>query len=426
MNILLIDHYGGSPSHGMEYRPYYLAREWVRLGHNVTIAAASYSHLRTVNPECRGLCRTETIDGIRYAWFWTPSYSGNGITRVVNIATFVLQLLLHRGLLAAACRSGVAIASSTYPLDAVAGSVIAGQAGAQLVYEVHDLWPLSLIELAGMSPRNPFIRTMQWAEDFAYRKAACVISVLPLAESHMRERGLAPGKFHYVPNGIDVPGWREAGAALSENHARVLTRLKAEKRFLIGYAGAHGVANALDTIVRSARLLEGSPVTFVLVGQGPQKKSLQDLAAKMCATNVEFLPPVPRAAIPSLLSAMDALVITWRRTSLYNFGVSPNKLMDYMMAGRPIIQGGNLGNDIVADSGCGFSVSPEDPEAIAGAALRMMQLTLAQRAEMGQQGKQYIETHHDYGNLALRFLNALSGGHMNAPIATELSRLGSS
>jgi glycosyltransferase involved in cell wall biosynthesis len=322
----------------------------------------------------------------------------------------VLQLLLHRGFLAKACKDGAVIASSTYPLDVVAAGAIAKRASASFTYEVHDLWPLSPIELGGMSPRHPFIRVMQWAEDSAYHRVNHVISMLPSAESHMLAHGLASGKFHYVPNGIDPTEWGHSAAALPEPHLSVLSRLRSEKKFIIGYAGAHGVANALEIIVRAAGLLVDSQVTFVLVGQGPEKHNLQALATKLGIENVVFLLPVPKAAIPSLLSVMDGLIIASKCTSLYRFGVSQNKLMDYMMAGRPIIQAMDASNDLVSESGCGFSVPPDDPATIAKAVLQMMNLTIAERNEMGRCGRRYVEANHDCHKLATLFLDIICGG----------------
>lgn len=142
MRILLINHYAGSPKHGMEFRPYYLAREWVRAGHQVLILAASHSHVRATQPKPGG----ETIDGIGYCWYETPAYEGNGLGRVRNIWAFCRQVWKDAEILARDFQPDVVIASSTYPMDVWVARRVAWLAKAKLVYEVHDLWPLSPIE----------------------------------------------------------------------------------------------------------------------------------------------------------------------------------------------------------------------------------------------------------------------------------------
>jgi hypothetical protein len=146
MNILYINHYAGSPALGMEYRPYYLAREWQRLGHRVHLLAADYSHVRTRQPQAGD----ETIAGIAYHWYRTPPYRGNGLGRVLNIWAFLRQVWADTARLVRDFKPDVVIASSTYPMDIWVARRMARRAGAKLVYEVHDLWPLSPIELSGM------------------------------------------------------------------------------------------------------------------------------------------------------------------------------------------------------------------------------------------------------------------------------------
>lgn len=406
MNILLINHYAGSVKYGMEYRPYYLSREWVGLGHRVTIVAASQSHVRSRSPDLSGAVTEEMIDGIRYLWLRTPTYRGNGIRRAWNMLSFVRTLGRIGRRLSRECRPDVVIASSTYPLDAIPAARIARLAGARLVHEVHDLWPLSPIELGGMSRRHPFIMLMQWAEDYAYRKADRVVSMLPNAFEYMCGRGMAGHKFAYVPNGIDVAEW-QGGIPLPQEHLQALERLRREGRFVVGYVGAHGLANALPSLLDAAERLASHPVAVVLVGQGPEKEALRRRAEERALSNVVLLPPVPKAAIPTLLPALDALYIGLQRTPLFRFGISPNKLMDYMMAGRPVIQAIEAGNDLVTESGCGITIPPEDPEAAAGAILRLMELTAPERAAMGARGQKYVLAHHDYRVLARRFLEAV-------------------
>ena len=181
MNILLINHYAGSPWHGMEYRPYYLAREWVRAGHRVQIVAASQSHVRSRQPQVSESTTAgpldELIDGIAYRWWPTPAYTGNGVGRVHNIWRFLRQVWGDARRLVDAFKPDVVIASSTYPMDIWVARRIARMARARLVYEVHDLWPASPIELAGMSRWHPFILLCQKAENVACRDADAVVSI---------------------------------------------------------------------------------------------------------------------------------------------------------------------------------------------------------------------------------------------------------
>ena len=406
MNILLINHYAGSKIHGMEYRPFYMAREWMAMGHRVTIVAASHSHLRSVPPELSGDFTPASIENIPYIWLKTPGYKGNGIRRSLNMFSFVRKLIQYEDRLVREVGPDLVIASSTYPLDMVAARRIARKAVARLVFEVHDLWPLTLTEM-GMPKWHPFVVLMQWAEHFAYRNADRVISILPNAACHMESHGLRPDKFRHVPNGIVTAEWESDRAPVPREHAEVLAALREEGRFLVAYAGAHGLANALNTVVDAAALLREHPASFVLVGQGSQKEALHRKALALDLKNIVFLPPVPKASIPSLLSSMDVLLIGLKRTPLFRFGISPNKLMDYMMAGKPIIQAIEAGNDMVAGTECGLSVPPQEPQAIAEATLRLLALSPSEREAMGLRGREYVLAHHDYRILAQLFLEAV-------------------
>ena len=270
MNILLINHYAGSPRHGMAFRPYYLAREWVRAGHRVRIVAADNSHIRARQPELAGMARLdETIDGVAYSWYRTPGYRGNGIGRVKNMGAFVTALYRDSKRLARVVKPDLVIASSTYPMDIWPARRIARLAKARLLFEVHDLWPLSPMELGGMSKWHPFIMLVQRAEDYAYRHADVVVSMLPKVREYMESRGLAPEKLHFVPNGIDPEEWLDTRPELPEEVGKLFYRLRMQGKAIVGYAGTHGVSNALDNMLSAARLMRGEKVAFVLVGGGP-------------------------------------------------------------------------------------------------------------------------------------------------------------
>ena len=403
MNILLINHYAGSPKHGMEYRPYYLAKEWLRHGHRVIIVASSYSHLRSKNPNVDKSLVEEEIDGIKYIWLKTVKYKGNDLRRILNMLNFILLLFRYSKYLIKKYNPNVVIASSTYPLDIFPAYLISKRTKARLIFEVHDLWPLTPIELGGYSKYHPFIIIMQLAENFAYRKSDYVVSLLPKAYEYMREHGLVAHKFIHIPNGISIEEWEESNKEIPEEHKKLIEKLKMEGKFIVGYAGAHGLANALDILIDSAQLLRNEPIAIVLVGSGPEKEKLEEKVNASNLDNIFFLPPVSKLSIPKLLSMMDALYIGWTKQSLYRFGVSPNKLMDYMMSGKPIIHSITAGNDLVQDAQCGISVPAEDSYQIALAIKKLMSMSEEERELMGNRGKEYVRRYHTYTVLAEKF-----------------------
>jgi glycosyltransferase involved in cell wall biosynthesis len=411
MNIVYINHYAGSPALGMEFRPYYLAREWVRSGHAVQMLAASHSHVRSRQPEARD----QQIDGVHYRWYPTPVYAGNGLGRLRNIAAFLRAVWADTPRLLREFKPDVVIASSTYPMDFWVARRLARKAGAKLVFEVHDLWPLSPIELSGMSPRHPFALLCSWAEGNAYAQADVVISMLPKVHAYMASRGLDLRKLHVVPNGISADDWsaEQQGTAepLREDVALALATARSSGATVVGYAGSMGLPNALDNLLDAAALLKAQPshqnLSFVLVGGGHEQQRLVQRVQAEALHNVQMLLPIPKAQIPAFLAAVDIAYIGWQRVPIYRFGIAPNKLMDYMMARAPVLHAVQAGNDPVAEAGAGITVAPEQPAAVVGGLLHLAALPLAERQAMGERGRAFVLAHHTYPVLAQRFLAAL-------------------
>jgi glycosyltransferase involved in cell wall biosynthesis len=413
VNILLVNHYAGTPALGMEYRPYYLAREWVRLGHRVMVVGSAYSHYRARQPEPGD----ETVDGIAYRWLPTPAYAGNGWGRMKNILSFLSQLWAQADGLAREFAPDVVITSSTYPMDTWVGQRIVqaahGAGGSRrclLVHEIHDLWPLSPIELSGMSPWHPFALICQSAEDSAYRRSDVVVSMLPKVQAHVARRGLDLKKLHIVPNGISPEEWKGPPDKLREDVEQAIDAARREGGVVVGYAGSMGQPNALDVLLDAMRLLQGGagrPVRLVMVGDGHLREHLARRIGSEGLARVSLLPPIPKSQIPTFLGAIDIAYLGWQHQPLYRFGIAPNKLMDYMMAARAVLHSVRAGNDPVAEAGCGLTVPPQDPQAVAQGLRQLAALSPKDRRVLGEKGRAYVLAHHAYPVLAKRFLKAL-------------------
>jgi glycosyltransferase involved in cell wall biosynthesis len=402
VRILYIDHYAGSIELGMEYRPWYLAREWVAMGHEVTIVGASHSHLRRKQPLVSADTTREDVSGVQFLWLKTPAYHGNGLGRIGNMTAFIRQLYRQKRPLVG-WKPDIVIASSTYTWDIYPARSIACAAQAKLIYEVHDLWPMSPMELGPMPRWHPFIIALQHGEDYACRHADIVVSILPHADRHLLTRGLRPARYFHVPNGVDLDEWSAVATTEGLAPVRHAQDLRRRGGFALGYVGGHGPSNALDSLLDVADRLRNTRVEFLLIGDGSLKAQLRESAAARNLSNVHFFDPVPKVDVPQLLRSCDALYFGMKPSPLYRFGICPNKLFDYMMSGRPIVQAHTASNDIVAEAGCGVTADPRDAGAIAEAIRTLETMPPESRDRMGAQGVAYVRNAHDYRTLASRF-----------------------
>lgn len=407
MNILLINHYAGSPEMGMEFRPYYFAREWVKMGHRVDIIAADYSHLRRLNPTVENDFDEDIIEGIHYHWVKTRKYEGNGIQRAITMFQFIFKLWNNVNKINETLKPDVVICSSTYPLDTYVGQRIRKTAKKKikLIHEVHDMWPATLYEIGGMSKRHPFVQVMQWGENSAYRNSDRVVSLLPYAEPYMKEHGLREGKFVCIPNGVVLEEWENPGK-IPEKHAERLRELKAQNKFIVGYFGGHALSNALDSLLDVAEMIEDGAVHFVLVGDGIEKNRLVEKSKEKNLDNVTFLPPVEKKSIPDLCKYFDCNIMCGKRTLLYRFGLCLNKMFDSMASGKPSLCALGV-KTYFTEYHCGYDVSSEDITEICDRLHEIKSLSFNELLKIETNAKSAVQEQFNYKSLAESFLEVM-------------------
>ncbi len=396
MNIWLVNHYAVPPSQAGGTRHFSLARELQKRGHKVTIIASSFDHhvRREMRLKEGERYRLEEIGGIPFLWIKTPSYSGNSPARIWNMVAFSLGLLRIASptLLGA---PDVVWGSSPHLFAALGAEWLARRYRVPFVFEVRDLWPQTLIDLGGFSPKHPFIQMLERIERYLYHRADRIISLLPLGHLHMAEKGAKPDKIVWIPNGIDMglvppptpPVPKQGGV------------------FTVMYAGAHGLANSLEVIVEAAAEVArrgwNDQIRFRLVGDGPEKSNIIQLAKQLGVSNMSFESPVPKTQIYDVLGQADAFIAVMRDSPLYKWGFSLNKLFDYLAMARPIVLGlpPISTYNPLAEAGAGIAVPP-DPAALAEAVIQLAQMSPGERWEMGLRGRRYVERHFAFNVLA--------------------------
>lgn len=404
MKILLINHYAGSDEHGMEFRPYYLAKEWVKLGHTVTVVAATYSHLRTNNKKINKDYEEENINGINFLWFKTDNYVGNGLSRLKNTIQFSRKLYKYSSIIADKYKPDVIIASSPHVFIAFGAKKLSKMVNRPFIFEVRDLWPLSMIKLHDISPKHPLMLVMQYAENYAYRNADGIASVLPYATEYYRAHG-SQSPIEVFPNAINLESWDTATEKVNKNISKMLIEMKENGFTIIGYTGTVGVANAIDVLIESARELKNQKIKIIIVGDGDQLVHLKDVVQREDLNQiVKFIPKIAKQEIPNMLSYFDAVYLGWKKSDLYDYGVSPNKLMDYMMAKKLIIHSISTQSDLVQEYNCGLTVPAENPKVLAEAISKIAALSKEERETLGNNGYVKVLQNHTYQNMAKKYV----------------------
>ncbi|BCD67955.1 glycosyltransferase family 4 protein [Nitratiruptor sp. YY09-18] len=397
-NIWIINEYAGSPYHGMEFRHYYLGKELIKLGYDVTIITASFSHLFKNLPKVENRFKLENIDGINYLWIKVPQYSKSWdkkrVLKWLKFAYYLFKLPFDK-----LSKPDYIILSPMNTLPVIPSYRLAKKFSAKFIFEVKDIWPLSIIELGNYSFNNPFIKLLKYCENFAIKKSDLLISVLPNYREYLKDNGFDKD-FVYIPNGI----YLEDKKTIEPLSNDIRNQIPKDK-FIVAYTGTIGIANALEYLIEAGKLLKDKDILILIVGEGGEKEKLKKLVKGY--ENIKLLPPIPKGQVQNLLNLVDICYIGWRNKKIYKYGISPNKIFDYMYAGKPIIHSINTKNDIVSIAKCGISVEAENPKAIADAILKLYKMSPDERKKIGENGKKYVIENHSYENIAKKYIKYL-------------------
>jgi glycosyltransferase involved in cell wall biosynthesis len=400
MNTLLIHQAFSSDTDPGGTRHLELARRVTAAGEKFTIIASDISYVTTnrITPR-RALMTEEEIDGVRIVRTYTPTFLHRSyLWRVVAFLTFMVTATIS------GMKTGqVDLVMGTSPpiFQALSAWTIASLRRKPFLLEIRDLWPEFAIDIGVL--KNPvLIALSRWLEKLLYARSTHLLVNSPAYVPYLISKGVPLAKVSLIPNGVEPCMFDPL-----DDGELVRREFNLGNKFVVAYAGAVGMANDVDSLVRAAECLTGNiNIHFLVVGGGKELNRLQSEVARRRLYNVTFAGPQPKSKMPSFLAASQACVALLKDIPMFRT-TYPNKVFDYMAAGRPIVLAiDGVIREVVEAAQAGICVPPGDADAIAEAVCRLASDPVRSN-QMGNAGRDYVVTHFNRRDQAQSFLQLI-------------------
>jgi len=415
MNILIINHNGGSIHHGPNLRTYFAAKELVKRGNKVTIASSSFSHKYSVLPKVNGAVTDECIDGVDYKWIKCIKYN-NLIQRIFSHFQFGVKIIRHRQRVCT--KADVVIFSGPPPEIFLFSWLFARLLGVPIISDIRDFWPRTQIEMSGLQWLNPFTYFLFFCQFIMVRYSDRIVSPLPGAGRYLSRVG-AKSKVSIIENGYDLqrksdpsPPKLEVAGCSKDIGFKVgtfvdLNEIKSLGKFIVGYAGAFDRDNDIDSLLLAAKeMANRKDVLFFMIGAGVKKTEVVELANSL--PNLLVCERVPSSSVPSVLSIMDVCFCGLKPKNIYKYGVSLAKSFEYMATRKPILWMIEAYNNPVRESGGGVLIEPSNVTKLVEAIVICIEKESTDLSELGNLGFEYLQQNHSYEVLGSKWAELVS------------------
>lgn len=398
MNIWVVSKYACTPAYGMINRSFYVASEFNKLSHKAILITSDANHLAKF-PETDKIVNEELIDNTKVIWYKTKKYKKTAsIGRVLSWLDFEWKLFtIPKKNLET---PDVVIISSLSIFTIVYGYYLKWKHKAFLVFEIRDIWPLTMTEEAGFKSYHPMVLLIGWFEKFGYRHADLVVGTMPRLGDHVKEILGYERPSYCCPIGFNPNEYVDL-----DFRDNPFDKLFPEGKKIIGYAGSMGITNALESFIECIELFDKDHpnVHFMLVGSGDLKSKFEKKLA--ACSNVTFLLRITQGEVKFFLAKCDVLFLSTKDSKVWDYGQSMNKVVEYMLAAKPILARYSGFPSMINEADCGIFVNSNNVDDMKNAILKLINLSDQELKDMGMKGRKWIYENRTYSKLATDYLN---------------------
>lgn len=381
-------------------RGYLIMREFARAGHRSVIITSDSNQLAEV-PSLNEPYLLQEVDGIQLWWMRTMKYTvAKSLRRILSWLDFEWRLwCMSKESLPA---PDAIIVSSLSLLTILNGFLLRRRYKCRLVLEIRDIWPLTITEEGGFSRWNPLVLGLGLIERLGYRYSDAVVGTMPNLGEHVAKILGSAKITRCIPMGVDeltLAAGEELPAGYIEEHIP-------KGKFIVTHAGSIGITNALDTMLACAESLKADTrIHFLIVGEGDLRAHYQKQYAHL--PNLTFAPRVPKTMVQSILSYSDLLYFSVHPSTVWRYGQSLNKVIDYMLAGKPVVASYTGFPSMINEADCGTYVQAGDVAALSEEVQRYAAMNKSQREAIGRRGRDWLLANRRYEQLAAEYLAIL-------------------
>jgi glycosyltransferase involved in cell wall biosynthesis len=385
----------------MPARLFTLTEEFNNLGHKAILITSDSNHLADF-PDTNKIYNSEIANGVSTIWIKTKKYTRTAsISRILSWFDFERKLFLMPK--EKLTKPDVVIISSLSMLSIIYGYYLKKKYKAFLVFEIRDIWPLTMTEEGGFSKWHPLVLFLGWIEKFGYKNADLVVGTMPKLNLRVNNILGYEKPFFCSPLGFNPDNYKDNII----NEKNPFDEVFPKNKIIIGYAGSMGITNALEPFIESMQLLkDNTNIHFMLVGSGALKDSFEKQLNK--CKNVTFLGRIDQNKVKYFLNKCDILYLSTKDSIVWKYGQSMNKVVEYMLASKPIIASYTGYPSMINEAQCGKFIKTINPLDIKNAILDIVSMDSLERDKLGKNGKEWIYKNRQYSLLAKKYIDEIN------------------